>query len=51
MVSTSYQALTLMLHAATAGDTDYNNLNNVAATIMFYIDTLATDVQVITEVW
>jgi hypothetical protein len=50
MVSTSYQALTLMLHGATSGDTDYNNaVNNVGATFMFYIDTLATDVQSITD--
>jgi hypothetical protein len=49
MVSTSYQALTLMLMELAAGDTDYNNLNNVGATFMFYIDTLATDVQIITD--
>jgi hypothetical protein len=36
-------------NGATAGDTDYNNLNNVGATFMFYIDTLATDVQIITD--
>ena len=36
-------------NGATAGLTDYNNLNNVGATFMFYIDTLATDVQIITD--
>jgi len=36
-------------NGATAGDTDYNNLNNIGATFMFYIDTLATDVQIITD--
>ncbi len=36
-------------NGATAGTTDYNNLNNVGATFMFYIDTLATDVQIITD--
>ena len=33
----------------TAGSTDYNNLNNIGATFMFYIDTTATDVQIITD--
>ena len=36
-------------NGATAGTTDYNNLNNVGATFMFYIDTVATDVQIITD--
>jgi hypothetical protein len=36
-------------NGAVAGDTDFNNLNNVGATFMFYIDTLATDVQIITD--
>jgi hypothetical protein len=36
-------------NGATAGDTDYNNLNNIGATFMFYIDTAATDVQIITD--
>jgi hypothetical protein len=33
-------------NGATAGATDYNNLNNIGATFTFYIDTLATDVQI-----
>jgi hypothetical protein len=36
-------------NGASAGDTDYNNLNNIGATFMFYIDTAATDVQIITD--
>ena len=36
-------------NGATAGSTDYNNLNNVGATFTFYIDTVATDVQIITD--
>ena len=36
-------------NGATAGDTDYNNLNNIGATFTFYIDTVATDVQIITD--
>jgi hypothetical protein len=36
-------------NGATAGTTDYNNLNNIGATFMFYIDTAATDVQIITD--
>jgi hypothetical protein len=36
-------------NGASAGDTDYNNLNNIGATFMFYIDIAATDVQIITD--
>ena len=36
-------------NGATAGTTDYNNQNNVGATFMFYIDILATDVQIQTD--
>ena len=36
-------------NGATAGTTDYNNQNNIGATFMFYIDTTATDVQIVTD--
>ena len=36
-------------NGATAGDTDYNNLNNIGASFTFYVDTTATDVQIITD--
>ena len=36
-------------NGATAGDTDYNNLNNIGATFTFYVDTTATDVQIVTD--
>ena len=36
-------------NGATAGDTDYNNLNNIGASFYFYVDTLATDLQIITD--
>tara|TARA_R100000655_G_scaffold53614_1_gene91587 strand:+ start:125 stop:661 length:537 start_codon:yes stop_codon:yes gene_type:complete len=36
-------------NGATAGATDYNNPNNIGASFYFYIDTLATDVQIITD--
>ena len=36
-------------NGATAGDTDYNNLNNIGASFYFYVDTLATDVQLVTD--
>ena len=36
-------------NGATAGDTDYNNLNNIGASFYFYVDTLATDVQIVTD--
>ena len=36
-------------NGATAGDTDYNKLNNIGASFYFYVDTLATDVQIVTD--
>ena len=36
-------------NAAAAGATDYNNPNNIGASFYFYLDTLATDVQIITD--
>ena len=36
-------------NGATAGDTDYNNLNNIGASFYFYVDTLATDLQIVTD--
>jgi hypothetical protein len=37
-------------NGASAGETDYNNLNNIGATVsMFYVDTAATDVQIVTD--
>ena len=36
-------------NGATAGDTDYNNLNNIGASFTFYVDTTATDVQIVTD--
>ncbi len=36
-------------NGVTAGDTDYNNPNNIGASFYFYIDTVATDVQIITD--
>ena len=36
-------------NGVTAGSTDYNNLNNIGATFTFYIDTVATDVQIQTD--
>ena len=36
-------------NGATAGTTDYNNLNNIGASFTFYVDTLATDVQIVTD--
>jgi hypothetical protein len=38
-----------MLMEQLQDDTDYNNLNNIGATFMFYIDIAATDVQIITD--
>ena len=36
-------------NGASAGDTDYNNLNNIGASFYFYVDTTATDVQIVTD--
>jgi hypothetical protein len=36
-------------NGATAGSTDYNNLNNIGAIFTFYVDTTATDVQIVTD--
>jgi hypothetical protein len=35
--------------SAVAGPTDVNNKNNIGATFMFYVDTTATDVQIVTD--
>ena len=35
--------------AAVAGPTDYNNKNNIGASFYFYVDTTATDVQIVTD--
>ena len=36
-------------NGATAGATDYNNLNNIGASFTFYVDVTATDVQIVTD--
>ena len=36
-------------NAASAGETDYNNLNNIGASFYFYVDLTATDVQIVTD--
>ena len=36
-------------NGATAGATDYNNLNNIGASFTFYVDTTATDLQIVTD--
>jgi hypothetical protein len=33
----------------TAGDTDFNNLNNIGATFHFYVETAATDMDILTD--
>jgi len=42
-------SINVSANGATAGSTDYNNPNNIGASFYFYIDTLATDVQIITD--
>ena len=36
-------------NGATAGDTDFNNLNNIGASFYFYFETLATDLDIKTD--
>ena len=36
-------------NGATAGDTDFNNLNNIGATFHFYVETAATDMDIKTD--
>ena len=36
-------------NGATAGATDYNNLNNIGANFYFYVDLTVTDVQLVTD--
>jgi hypothetical protein len=36
-------------NSATAGETDYNNQNNIGASFYFYVDLTATDVQIVTD--
>ena len=36
-------------NGATAGDTDFNNLNNIGATFNFFVETAATDMDILTD--
>ena len=36
-------------NGATAGDTDFNNLNNIGASFHFYVETAATDMDIKTD--
>ena len=36
-------------NGASAGDNDVNNLNNIGATFHFYVETLATDMDILTD--
>ena len=36
-------------NAASAGDNDVNNLNNIGATFLFYVETAATDMDILTD--
>ena len=36
-------------NGATAGDIDFNNLNNIGATFHFYVETAATDMDILTD--
>ena len=36
-------------NGATAGDTDFNNLNNIGATFHFVVETAATDMDILTD--
>ena len=49
MVFLLYLQSLQQLDAAVAGPTDFNNANNIGATFTFYVDTTATDVQIVTD--
>ena len=36
-------------NGSTAGDNDFNNLNNIGATFHFYVETAATDMDILTD--
>jgi len=36
-------------NSSVAGDTDYDNLNNIGATFNFYVETAATDMDILTD--
>ena len=36
-------------NSSVAGDTDYDNLNNIGATFNFYVETAATDMDIVTD--
>ena len=36
-------------NGGTAGDNDFNNLNNIGATFHFYVETAATDMDILTD--
>jgi len=36
-------------NSAVAGSTDYNNLNNIGASFYFYVETAATDMDILTD--
>ena len=36
-------------NAASAGDTDFGNLNNIGATFNFFVETAATDMDILTD--
>ena len=36
-------------NGATAGDTDFNKLNNIGATVHFFVETAATDMDILTD--
>ena len=42
-------SINISANGATAGDTDYNNLNNIGATFHFYVETAATDMDIKTD--
>ena len=42
-------SINVSANGATAGSTDYNNPSNIGASFYFYVDTLATDLQIITD--
>ena len=49
MVNLHYHQLHLVVHQLVAGTNDYNVLSNLGTTYLFWVETLATDMDILTD--
>ena len=45
----TFPSINVNSNGATAGDNDFNNLNNIGASFHFYVETAATDMDILTD--